>query len=133
MKHLTPRHWYNILGTYRAIPLFFQMHFGEFSIQRKIVSLRIGNTSMRFIWQWISERTNSEHSGSKQRQAKEEKRKPPTKMGKENVKGEEEAAKEKQSVCKRCKETYSASSNTPTSCRYHPSFFVCRRHDDQRR
>ncbi|TVU44250.1 hypothetical protein EJB05_03686, partial [Eragrostis curvula] len=23
--------------------------------------------------------------------------------------------------------------NTPQSCRFHPSFFVCRRHDDQKR
>lgn len=36
-------------------------------------------------------------------------------------------------TCKRCKKTYSASSNTSNSCRYHPSFFVCRRHDDQKR
>ncbi|GFQ02205.1 hypothetical protein PHJA_002364400 [Phtheirospermum japonicum] len=36
-------------------------------------------------------------------------------------------------LCKRCKEAYAASSNTRTSCRFHPSFFVCRRHDDQKR
>ncbi|KAF3432644.1 hypothetical protein FNV43_RR23746 [Rhamnella rubrinervis] len=36
-------------------------------------------------------------------------------------------------VCKRCKQIYSPRSNTPSSCRFHPSFFVCRRHDDQKR
>jgi hypothetical protein len=36
-------------------------------------------------------------------------------------------------VCRRCKEKYSPSDNTPQSCRFHPSFFVCRRHDDQKR
>ncbi|KAL0317850.1 UNVERIFIED_CONTAM: hypothetical protein Sangu_2199300 [Sesamum angustifolium] len=36
-------------------------------------------------------------------------------------------------LCKRCKHHYSPSSNIPTSCRFHPSFFVCRRHDDQKR
>ncbi|KAI3471314.1 hypothetical protein Pfo_027977 [Paulownia fortunei] len=51
-------------------------------------------------------------------------------------KGEEQASedeKQMHKVCKRCKQPYSASSNTPTSCRFHPSFFVCRRHDDQKR
>ncbi|XP_071691693.1 uncharacterized protein [Rutidosis leptorrhynchoides] len=36
-------------------------------------------------------------------------------------------------VCKRCKQTYTRSSNNNTACRFHPSFFVCRRHDDQKR
>ncbi|KAL7147197.1 hypothetical protein ABFS83_06G091700 [Erythranthe nasuta] len=38
-------------------------------------------------------------------------------------------------LCKRCKQLYAASSsyNTAESCRFHPSFFVCRRHDDQKR
>ncbi|EPS62930.1 hypothetical protein M569_11858, partial [Genlisea aurea] len=36
-------------------------------------------------------------------------------------------------LCKRCKSFYDPRSNTPESCRFHPSFFVCRRHDDQRR
>ncbi|KAM1270247.1 hypothetical protein ACFX2I_002337 [Malus domestica] len=40
---------------------------------------------------------------------------------------------DKGKVCKRCKESYRASSNTSLSCRFHPSFFVCRRHDDQKR
>lgn len=53
-----------------------------------------------------------------------------------NGKGVEQASeeeKQKHKVCKRCKEQYAASSNTPTSCRFHLSFFVCRRHDDQKR
>ncbi|KAK6926194.1 hypothetical protein RJ641_007913 [Dillenia turbinata] len=40
---------------------------------------------------------------------------------------------ERKKVCKRCKITFSASSNSSSSCRFHPSFFVCRRHDDQKR
>jgi len=36
-------------------------------------------------------------------------------------------------VCKRCKQSYDPNSNTSTSCRFHTSFFVCRRHDDQKR
>ncbi|XP_048426945.1 uncharacterized protein LOC125471093 isoform X1 [Pyrus x bretschneideri] len=36
-------------------------------------------------------------------------------------------------VRKRCNDSYRASSNTSFSCRFHPSFFVCRRHDDQKR
>ncbi|XP_034710421.1 uncharacterized protein LOC117933136 isoform X1 [Vitis riparia] len=36
-------------------------------------------------------------------------------------------------LCKRCKQMYSPSSNDSASCRFHPSFFVCRRHDDQKR
>ncbi|XP_038695717.1 uncharacterized protein LOC119992946 [Tripterygium wilfordii] len=40
---------------------------------------------------------------------------------------------EKEKVCKICKRSYSPSSNTSSSCRFHPSFFVCRRHDDQKR
>ncbi|KAH9771350.1 V-type proton ATPase subunit H [Citrus sinensis] len=46
---------------------------------------------------------------------------------------EKEKEKEKEKVCKRCKQTYTASSNSSSSCRFHPSFFVCRRHDDQKR
>ncbi|KAL2921453.1 LIM and cysteine-rich domains protein 1 [Bienertia sinuspersici] len=41
--------------------------------------------------------------------------------------------KEKEKVCKRCKVSFTPSSNTSFSCRFHPSFFVCRRHDDQKR
>ncbi|KAK3447478.1 uncharacterized protein LOC104450561 [Eucalyptus grandis] len=44
--------------------------------------------------------------------------------------GEEE---EKPKTCKRCKRSYPPSSNHPSACRFHPSFFVSRRHDDQRR
>ncbi|KAL2630548.1 hypothetical protein R1flu_015234 [Riccia fluitans] len=36
-------------------------------------------------------------------------------------------------VCKRCKAGYHPSANDSGSCRYHPSMFVCRRHDDQTR
>ncbi|KAK4351100.1 hypothetical protein RND71_030413 [Anisodus tanguticus] len=36
-------------------------------------------------------------------------------------------------VCKRCKQTYASASNNSNSCRFHPCFFVCRRHDDQKR
>ncbi|KAI3735510.1 hypothetical protein L6452_15010 [Arctium lappa] len=36
-------------------------------------------------------------------------------------------------VCKRCKATYNPSSNNPSACRFHPTLFVCRRHDDQKR
>ncbi|BBN07996.1 hypothetical protein MPTK1_4g07940 [Marchantia polymorpha subsp. ruderalis] len=36
-------------------------------------------------------------------------------------------------VCRRCKITYQSSVNESTSCRFHPSIFVCRRHDDQKR
>ncbi|KAK7263994.1 hypothetical protein RJT34_31595 [Clitoria ternatea] len=45
----------------------------------------------------------------------------------------EKSEKESEKVCKRCKQTYKPSSNTSTSCRFHTSFFVCRRHDDQKR
>ncbi|XP_066368520.1 uncharacterized protein [Miscanthus floridulus] len=41
------------------------------------------------------------------------------------------AAKDK--LCRRCKTSYDPSVNTRLSCRFHPSFFVCRRHDDQKR
>ncbi|XP_057774079.1 uncharacterized protein LOC130993268 [Salvia miltiorrhiza] len=44
-----------------------------------------------------------------------------------------EAENQKQTVCRRCKQLYTAVSNSPDSCRFHPSFFVCRRHDDQKR
>ncbi|XP_030469048.1 uncharacterized protein LOC115687570 [Syzygium oleosum] len=36
-------------------------------------------------------------------------------------------------TCKRCKHSYAPSSNHSSACRFHPSFFVSRRHDDQRR
>ncbi|KAJ8761700.1 hypothetical protein K2173_004476 [Erythroxylum novogranatense] len=39
----------------------------------------------------------------------------------------------REKVCRRCQQTYSPFSNTSSACRYHPSFFVCRRHDDQKR
>ncbi|XP_020705706.1 uncharacterized protein LOC110116480 [Dendrobium catenatum] len=46
-----------------------------------------------------------------------------------------EAGKNESTVklCRRCKNPYNSASNTPSSCRFHPSFFVCRRHDDQKR
>ena len=50
-------------------------------------------------------------------------------MEKESERQEEKVKK----VCKRCHQNYTPSSNTPSSCRFHPSFFVCRRHDDQKR
>ncbi|CAD6335178.1 unnamed protein product [Miscanthus lutarioriparius] len=34
---------------------------------------------------------------------------------------------------RRCKTSYDPSANTRLSCRFHPSFFLCRRHDDQKR
>ncbi|KAD6454736.1 hypothetical protein R6Q59_016416 [Mikania micrantha] len=40
---------------------------------------------------------------------------------------------EQQKVCKRCKITFTPTSNNSSACRFHPSFFVCRRHDDQKR
>ncbi|KAF8379060.1 hypothetical protein HHK36_028487 [Tetracentron sinense] len=51
----------------------------------------------------------------------------------EKGKGEEEQRKVVEKLCKRCKQTYDLSSNNPSSCRFHPSFFVSRRHDDQKR
>ncbi|KAK6243750.1 hypothetical protein QUC31_010163 [Theobroma cacao] len=42
-----------------------------------------------------------------------------------------EMKKETEKICKRCKQSYTTSSNTSASYRFHPSFFVCRRHDDQ--
>ena len=53
-------------------------------------------------------------------------------MEKESERQPEQEEKVKK-VCKRCHQNYTPSSNTPSSCRYHPSFFVCRRHDDQKR
>ncbi|CAO2832298.1 unnamed protein product [Amaranthus hypochondriacus] len=44
---------------------------------------------------------------------------------------EGEKEKEEEKLCKRCKLSFIPSSNTSSSCRFHPSFFVCRRHDDQ--
>ncbi|KAI5062387.1 hypothetical protein GOP47_0022926 [Adiantum capillus-veneris] len=36
-------------------------------------------------------------------------------------------------VCRRCKTLYYPLLNSATACRFHPSFFVSRRHDDQQR
>ncbi|KAI3995936.1 hypothetical protein MKX01_039655 [Papaver californicum] len=36
-------------------------------------------------------------------------------------------------LCKRCKQTFDISTNNSSSCRFHPYFFVSRRHDDQKR
>ncbi|KAJ7548594.1 hypothetical protein O6H91_07G018600 [Diphasiastrum complanatum] len=41
--------------------------------------------------------------------------------------------KVKLKVCRRCKQMYDTASNSSTSCRFHTSMFVCRRHDDQKR
>ncbi|KAL6638305.1 hypothetical protein ACP70R_025877 [Stipagrostis hirtigluma subsp. patula] len=43
------------------------------------------------------------------------------------------AASAAEKLCRRCKVSYDPSANTRLSCRFHPSFFVCRRHDDQKR
>ncbi|XXG77926.1 hypothetical protein AAC387_Pa08g1977 [Persea americana] len=54
----------------------------------------------------------------------------------EERQGDAEKQKKKsvvKKICKRCKGTFDVSSNTPSSCRFHPSFFVSRRHDDQKR
>ncbi|XP_057970045.1 uncharacterized protein LOC131159296 [Malania oleifera] len=51
----------------------------------------------------------------------------------EDEAGQGKVEEEHKKVCKRCKQSYSPSSNTSSSCRFHPSFFVCRRHDDQKR
>lgn len=40
---------------------------------------------------------------------------------------------EQTSICQRCKMSFSKVSNTSSSCRFHPAFFVSRRHDDQKR
>ncbi|GAA0143529.1 hypothetical protein LIER_04195 [Lithospermum erythrorhizon] len=48
-------------------------------------------------------------------------------------KREKDMEDEKERVCKRCKKPFIASLNDSNSCRFHPSFFVCRRHDDQKR
>ncbi|CAE5962895.1 unnamed protein product [Arabidopsis arenosa] len=40
---------------------------------------------------------------------------------------------EMEKLCQRCKKSYTDSLNDTSSCRFHPSFFVCRRHDDQKR
>ncbi|XP_078438430.1 F-box only protein [Wolffia australiana] len=45
----------------------------------------------------------------------------------------EEKRERKEKVCRRCKTLYDPSSNAPSSCRFHRSFFVSRRHDDQKR
>ncbi|CAH9110931.1 unnamed protein product [Cuscuta europaea] len=49
------------------------------------------------------------------------------------VKEEGSVNKQREKVCKRCKVTFTPHSNTSSSCRFHPAFFVCRRHDDQKR
>eukprot|EP00245_Coleochaete_scutata_P006225 TRINITY_DN20469_c0_g1_i1.p1 TRINITY_DN20469_c0_g1~~TRINITY_DN20469_c0_g1_i1.p1 ORF type:complete len:132 (-),score=22.11 TRINITY_DN20469_c0_g1_i1:338-733(-) len=36
-------------------------------------------------------------------------------------------------LCKRCKVYFDPETNSQESCRFHPSMFVCRRHDDQKR
>ena len=54
-------------------------------------------------------------------------------MEKESERQPEQELEKVKKVCKRCHQNYTSSSNTPSSCRYHPSFFVCRRHDDQKR
>ncbi|CAM8930441.1 unnamed protein product [Rhodiola kirilowii] len=43
------------------------------------------------------------------------------------------AAEEAEKICKRCRKSYLPSLNDSSSCHFHPSFFVCRRHDDQKR
>ncbi|KAK4792526.1 hypothetical protein SAY86_022961 [Trapa natans] len=45
----------------------------------------------------------------------------------------EKVEPEKEKTCKRCKQVYKTSTNSSFSCRFHPTFFVCRRHDDQKR
>ncbi|KFK40829.1 hypothetical protein AALP_AA2G046900 [Arabis alpina] len=42
-------------------------------------------------------------------------------------------SKEMDKLCQRCKRCFTDSSNDASSCRFHPSLFVCRRHDDQKR
>ncbi|KAF3335480.1 hypothetical protein FCM35_KLT19987 [Carex littledalei] len=39
----------------------------------------------------------------------------------------------KEKLCRRCKRSFDPAKNSTSSCRFHPSFFVCRRHDDQKR
>ncbi|KAH9326492.1 hypothetical protein KI387_006670 [Taxus chinensis] len=46
---------------------------------------------------------------------------------------ETEASANNFKTCKRCKSTFDPFSNSSSSCRFHPSFFVSRRHDDQKR
>ncbi|KAL6972258.1 hypothetical protein U1Q18_031946 [Sarracenia purpurea var. burkii] len=46
--------------------------------------------------------------------------------------GSKDSEKESLLICRRCKQSYKPSINNPSSCRFHPSFFVCRRHDDQK-
>ncbi|KAG9155738.1 hypothetical protein Leryth_003993 [Lithospermum erythrorhizon] len=55
------------------------------------------------------------------------------KVAKKMEKREKDIENEKERVCKRCKKSFIASLNDSNSCRFHPSFFVCRRHDDQKR
>ncbi|KAF9626374.1 hypothetical protein IFM89_032790, partial [Coptis chinensis] len=52
----------------------------------------------------------------------------------EKVEKEEELNRKiENKLCQRCKQTYDISCNSQSSCRFHPSFFVSRRHDDQKR
>ena len=36
-------------------------------------------------------------------------------------------------TCKRCKGSFATESNSSSACRFHPTYFVSRRHDDQKR
>ncbi|XP_024376328.1 uncharacterized protein [Physcomitrium patens] len=36
-------------------------------------------------------------------------------------------------TCKRCKASFAVVSNSSSACRFHPTYFVSRRHDDQKR
>jgi hypothetical protein len=58
---------------------------------------------------------------------------PQQQAGMESGGGGKAASRVSEKVCRCCKERYEPSANTPGSCRFHPSFFVCRRHDDQKR
>ncbi|KAG2533732.1 uncharacterized protein LOC120687454 [Panicum virgatum] len=49
------------------------------------------------------------------------------------VAGAGAGARAAEKLCRRCKVSYDPSGNTRLSCRFHPSLFVCRRHDDQKR
>nr|GEX81580.1 hypothetical protein [Tanacetum cinerariifolium] len=46
---------------------------------------------------------------------------------------DENKKSEQMVICRRCKESYKPSLNNSSACRFHPSLFVCRRHDDQKR
>ncbi|KAG0627528.1 hypothetical protein M758_2G208600 [Ceratodon purpureus] len=36
-------------------------------------------------------------------------------------------------TCKRCKSSFAVEANSSSACRFHPTYFVSRRHDDQKR